>query len=593
MCYGFKVYYNFFRKSKPLGGEMQIIFKLFISVALLILPFTAFSQSSGVKRPGPVYVSPDGKTYVRSNQPIYIKLTVSPDENAKSYYLRNDASKDPSKPIVPFHFEGHGEHTLIHPEDHANIQKRKGPHLFHIFDDGRSPKSTVSVSKAPKASSGKRVVYGKPVTVTLNFKDEDSGLHSAYYTIDASANTKYLSPIRFLIEKDYDLKYYALDNVGNQSKLKKQYYALDFTAPKTSHILGGPHYQDILSPRAIIKLESHDEKAGVDKINFRFKGKKQVYKNVPLNMNGLEDGQHSIVYGAVDRVLNLEDNVTYNFYLDKIPPKTRYFVVGDKFRKDKDLFVSGRTTIDLSATDNKAGVRRIRYYLGKKDKAGSIFEIPFGFPKRNGKTIFRYAASDRVINISKITTKEVIVDISSPTMKPVFKGEHYFSRRIHYIRMMTEIMFNLKDNLSDVKSMSYTLDAQMPVMENKSFNILAEGLHEVSYEAMDNVNNKTAAKKMSLFVDEQPPRIFHHFSVAQNEPGLEIYPPKVLLYLASTDKQSGIRKITYRINDGKAVTYKSAAVLFKKPGQYRVEIESIDNVANTSRKIVNFEVRKF
>lgn len=572
---------------------MQIILKISVALALLILPFTTLAQSSGSDLPGPVYVSPDGKTYVRSNQPIYIKLSVSPDENAKSYYLRNDASKDPQKELVPFQLEGHGEHTLVHPKDHKNVQKRKGPHLFRIYDDGIAPKASISITKAPSAVTGKRVVYGKPVTVTLTFKDADSGLHSSYYAIDSGSDQKYLKSILFQNEKDYDLKYFGIDNVGNKSRIIKQFYALDFTAPVSDHILGGPHYQNILSPNAIIKLKSFDEKAGVEKINFRFKGKKQVYKNVPLNMNGLEDGQHSIVYSAIDRVQNQEKNVTYNFYLDKIPPKTRYFVVGDKYRKGKDLYVSGRTTIDLSASDNKAGVRRIRYYVGTKDKMGQIFEFPFGFPKVNGKTNFAYAASDRVINVSKKTTKDVIVDVSAPTIKPVFKGEHYFSRSIHYIRKLTEIMFNVKDNLSGVKGMTYTLDAQMPVMENITFSVSEEGLHEVSYSAVDNVNNKAEAKKMSLYVDEKPPQIFHHFSVAQNEPGQEIYPPKVLLYLASTDKQSGIRKITYQINNGKIITYKSAAVAFNKPGNYKIEIKSIDNVANVSRKIVNFEVRKF
>lgn len=579
--------------KKPLGGEMQTKYKLLLTAILLMLPFSVYSQTTNNGRPGPVYVSPEGKVFVRSNQPIYLKLTVSSDESAKSYFLRNEASKDPNKPIEPFHFEGHGEHTLIHPKDHKNVQKRKGPHLFYVYDDGRSPKSTVSITKAPKAITGKRTVFGKPVTVTLKFVDEDSGLHSAFYQIDSGAEVKYMHPIELTSEKDYDLFFYSFDNVGNKSKTFKNYYALDFTAPITDHILGGPHYQNILSPKSIIKLKSYDEKAGVDKINFRFKGKKQVYKNIPLNMNGLEDGPHSIVYAAVDRVKNAEKNVTFNFYLDKIPPKTRYFIIGDKYQGKKNLYVSGRTTVDLTATDNKAGVRRIRYYLGKKDRTGKIFDGPFGFPKKNGKTSFSYAASDRVINISKITKKEVVVDISAPKIKPVFKGEHYFSRRIHYIRMMTDISFDIKDNLSGTKSMSYTLDAQLPVNENKPFQILEEGLHEVSYEATDNVNNKTEAKKMSLYVDEKPPRIFHHFSVNQNVPGEEIYPPKVLLYLASTDKESGIRKITYRINDGKSFTYKSAAIPFKKTGSYQVQIESIDNVGNISRKIVNFEVRKF
>jgi hypothetical protein len=584
--------------NEPLGGFMQFCKLSVRTFFILVAPFLLLGLSAGSgfarteKMPGPIYVSPDGMIYVKHGQPIYLRLAVSPDKNAPSHLLNSDAGREEKTGPKPFYFEGHGEHTLLHPKDHKNIQKRRAEHNFRVFDDSVSPTTIITITDAPRAITGKRIIYGKPVTLTLTSKDADAGLFGTFYSLDGLAEQNYLSPLDFTIEKDYDLKLYAVDNVGNRSKLETHYYALDFTPPKTSHDIIGPHVGDILSPKSSIRLKSYDEKAGVKIIRYRFKGKKEVYKKILLNMKGLEDGPHELVYAAEDRVENAEKNFTYSFYLDTIPPETRYFIIGDRYRKDKTLFVSGRTMVDLTATDNKAGVRRIRYYVGK-DRSGTIFTEPFGFPKKNGKTAFSYAASDNVINISQKTTHEVTVDITAPKVKPVFDGEHYFSRKTHYIRKTTQVSFSIKDNLSGVKGMSYKVDQELPVSENKPFSIGISGLHHVTYSAVDNVNNEAGEENMRLFVDEIPPQIFHHFSVEPNVPDEAIYPPKMLLYLASTDELAGIRKITYSINGGKKKNYVSAALAFNKTGKYSVTVESVDNVGNIAMRTINFQVRKF
>ena len=572
---------------------MRLFHPLFLILLLSVAPAVQVVQGSHhvKKSPGPVYISPDGKIYVKHGQPIYLRLATSPDEGAPSYLLRNDVSKNLKKPVVPFLFEGHGEHTLIHPKDHKNIQKRKGAHHFRVYDDAISPQFKISITQAPKAITGKTVVYGKPVTLTLHFTDEDSGLFAAYYSVNDSEYGEYVSPFPFLTEKDYILKFYALDNVGNRSKRQTRYYALDFTAPRTSHEVKGPYVGNILSPKSTIRLKSFDSKAGVKQIDYWFKGQKGRYKSVPLDMKGLSDGQHKLIYAAIDRVENAEANFEYSFYLDKIPPLVRYSIAGDQHRSENILYVSERSRVVLDAEDNKAGVRRIRYYLAQKNMG--IYAEPFPFRPKDGPTTFAYAASDNVINISKITVQNVTVDISAPVIKPVFTGEHYFSRKTHYIRKATKISFSARDNLSGVQSMAYQVDQGLRSEENKKFSIEIEGLHQVRYSAKDNVNNETETMRMNLFVDEAPPEIFHHFSVEKNVPDQEIYPPKMLLFLASTDEQSGVRNITYRINGGTKKKYTSAALSFNKVGDYIVTVESIDNVGNLVMKSINFQVRRF
>lgn len=539
--------------------------------------------------PGKIYVRPDGKIFVKSKTPLFLKLSTSAEAGEENYTLRNDANSNVKESVKPIYLEGHGQHTIVHPDEHKKVYNRKG-HMFHVEDDGRAPTYDVQITKAPKAVTGKRIVYGKPVNISLSFQDADAGVHSAYFSLNQKEMVPYQQLIPLKAEKNYTLKFNAIDNVSNKTKTVVRYYALDFTPPVSRHIIEGYHYQNIVSPKAVIKLRARDEKAGVAKIFYRFKGKKGVYGNKALDMKGLKDGSHQLIYASVDRVKNAENNKTFNFYLDSIPPVVKSAISGDQYKKGKTTFVSARTRVSLSATDNKAGVRRIRYYLNKK-KSGRVYQDAFGFPKKNGAVTLSYHASDRVLNIGKKVHKKVTVDVSAPSIRPSFKGEHYYRRKINYVRRSTKISFITKDNLSGVKSVKYQLDSGSEITDRKPFKISQPGMHEVAYEAVDNVNNTSENKKMSVFVDEKAPEIFNHFSVAQNVPGKEIYPLRAKLYLAATDKQSGIRSISYKINNKKTEKYYSA-IKFIKAGKYKVTIKSVDNVGNVSSRVIKFRITK-
>lgn len=574
---------------------MRVELRVFATLIAILLPFIGFAQTP-VQKPKPVYVSEDGEIYVKSGQDIYLRLAISPDDTAQSYILKSEATEKGSK-AEPFHFEGHGTHTIRHMADHRIPQKRKENHLFYVHDDGKPPRIKVSVTKAPWVYNGNVNIYGKPVTITLNTKDADSGIFGTYASLNSKVFSEYQQPIQLTQEMEYTLKFYAMDNVGNESKQRMRLYALDFTPPTTTHkIIGGfvnVAGEDVVSPKSKISLDSRDARAGVKDIRYRFKDKRAVYKKGSLlTMNGLKDGTHSLVYAANDRVGNAEDNKTFTFYLDSIPPVVSYSLLGDRYIKGDTTFVSGFTTVELTATDNKAGLRRIRYYFpGNK---AYTYDSPFSFPKRNGKFNFSYASSDRVINVSETVYKSVVVDISPPKVTPKFKGEHYFSRETHYVRLSTEISLMTTDNLSGVKHMSYAIDPSTDTVPGvafeKPFTLPTEGEHKLAFEATDNVNNKSKRDNVKLFVDERSPEIYHHFSVNPTVPIENIYPLKSLLYLAATDKQSGIREIYYTINGGEKIKYKKP-LSFSKKTDYLVEIQAIDNVGNESSSRVSFTIQ--
>lgn len=570
---------------------MKVTAKLIVIFVSLLFPFLGLAQQK-MDKPGNIYFSPEGKLFVKSKTPLYLRLATSRDKNAESYILRNQSSLDPDQSPGSFKFEGHGPHTIRHAADHRIPQKNKDNHIFHVYDDGKAPKSKISVTKAPWVYNGNVNIYGKPVKITLDFNDADSGVFAGYVSLNSESFTTYSMPLSLEQEQDYKLQYYALDNVSNRSKLRTRFYALDFTPPETVTRIIGAHLpmdgEDILSPKSRIALKSRDLKAGVKQIRYRFKGKRGVYQKKALTLGGLKDGSHKLVYAAEDRVKNMEANHTFNFYLDSVPPVAMDQIVGDQFPKGKKLYVSGRTTIELMATDNKAGVRRIRYYInGKKSR---IYGEPFLFPQRNGKASYSYKASDKVLNISSSVTKNVIVDISAPKIRPRYKGEHYYSRKTHYVRLDTEIDLPTTDNLSGVRGVMYKIDDTPAVFSPGPFTLPSEGAHAVGYQAIDNVNNQSEEMSVLHFVDEKAPEIYHHFSVNPTDSEKQIYPLKSLLYLAATDKQAGIRNIYYSINGSKDFQYRKP-LSFKKRRSYFIKIKAIDNVGNTSVSEVDFEIQ--
>jgi len=570
---------------------MKWMIKVLIVTISLILPVLAFADSH-MKTPPNIYVNPEGKIFIKSKTPLYLRLSTSPDPWAPAYTLRNQDSLDVMDRPKPFYTEGHGQHSIVHPPDHQNIQERKGPNLFYLHDDGRVPRIRLSVSKAPWVMNGKVNIYGKPVKITLKISDKDSGVFGGYTALNSDSFTEYSKPLSLVDEMDFKLLFYAYDNVGNKTKEFQRLYSLDFTPPITVFKVLGKQFiigdEIVVGPMARIALKSRDLKAGVKQIRYRFKGKRGIYKNKPLDMKGLKDGPHNLVFAAEDRVLNMEANQTFTFYLDSIPPEVMYDILGDLYETEKKTFVSGRSKVEVTATDNKAGVGVIRYYLPLNKR--HTYSAPFTFKAKNGPQDFAYGAIDRAGNASRRTKVSVVVDVSPPKVKAAFKGEHYYSRKTHYIRKGTSISLKASDNLSGVQIINFSLDDGTMTPDPEPFMISVEGLHKMVFNALDNVNNVTEDRMLQLFVDESAPEIFHHFGVNSTVAGEEVYPLKSLLYLAATDHEAGIRDIFYAIDGGKEKKYKGP-LSFKNRRAYTIKIRSIDNIGNQSSEQISFQIK--
>jgi|GEM_PF-5901601 len=525
--------------------------------------------------PKKIYVNDKGQIFVWNKAKLYLNLSTSPDGGEEAVPLRAKGARQATALAI----NGHGSHSIQQNKKQSKKTVPVGP-VFPLFSDAKSPQSELMISRAPKIDLGKRTVYGRPVKMSLTFRDGDSGLQAGYYSLNNEAPLPYEGPILLDQEQNYQLKYYAFDNVGNKSMIAQKNVSLDFTPPVTKHHVLGNRKDNIVSSRARIKLVSRDEKAGVHNILYRLQGKRGAYSNA-ISLKDLPDGDYTLDYSAVDRVENVEENHSFSFYLDSAPPEVSYQIVGDQFSINRETFISSRSKIGLSATDNKAGVRRIRYYL-KKGK-GLVYKAPFQLPAKNGYAKFTYAASDLVGNISPLMRRNLVVDVSAPTVDVKFQGAKYFTRDTYYLGKTSKITFQSSDNLSGVKKFTYNVDAAGELTSKTPVSFVTAGKHSINVIASDNVNNEVQSS-YEFFLDNQSPKLFPRFSTRATVEGDAngngaVYPLNTKLYLPATDEDSGIQSIRYQINQGQAQEY-DASLKFSKVGVYNIQITAKDNVGN-------------
>lgn len=578
---------------------------MFIVLSVFLIGTSVFSQPKSTVMAPPLkheqglYIDKDHRIYVPSKTPIYLRFATSPDDDAPSYLMYNDESMQKSlkdgKPN-PFYLEGPGRHSLIHPSAAFLQQKVKNPdaflepdRLFHFYEDGIVPVSKKTVSKAPQLEAGNTIIYGKTIDITLKTTDESSGVKNTYYSIDGAEFTPYSAKLDITKEAAYNLRFYAVDNVGNVEDFHTFLFALDLTAPVTEHFVKNIHKGEILSPKAVFELKSTDNRAGVLKINYKFdSASEKTYKTKAVSPASLKDGDHKFVYYAVDKVANVENKKVYNFYLDKIPPTVTTSIEGDEYKKNKTLFVSERSRVKLTATDNKAGVEQINYKIDIKNT--EKYSTPFALPKTSGQHTVSYFATDEVANVSPKKLLMLTLDLTSPNSNYSVKGPQAQVQDTLYIADKTKISLHAKDRQAGVQKIQYKLDDKSVTNYSTPISLSDHGAHKIVYYGTDNVNNKETENTFKFFVDTKKPKIISVFSIERKVEKTGLYPKGTKLYIGATDKNSGVDKIYYRINNGTKKQFQTL-IPFNKLGKYTVYIEAVDLVGNIAKAKEEFEVK--
>lgn len=582
------------------------------SVIHCILILAVFGLSVGAQDVAPppeherkVYIDEkEQHIYWPMSMPFWVRLTASPEKDAPSYLLQK---------VYPG--SGGGSGSLLKNGITLEIEGRQFIRWYNVktdetvylkfYADGEPPVTVEALEGAPIWTAGEKVFYGKGLGCTLSSGDGVSGVEQIYMSMDGKEFENYTGPFVLDVEKDYHLRFYAVDRVGYAGAPVTVRFTVDHTPPETRYQVHTNFSGDVLSTATTLQLISGDGSSGLSDIFYLMddQAEPSLYKGKEIALDGLPDGDHCLTYYSVDNVRNFEEKKTYDFYLDRIPPESESRFTVDHHREDSVDYISPRTLIELSASDNKIGVERIEYLFREDKKVQKqeylTYSEPFKTPFKSGTHSVVFRAVDKLGNLSAETELPVRMDDTAPRSTYSIEGPRHKIRDTIWITRNTTISLSAVDDAAGVRDIHYQLGAKA---EHKIYTdpivFSDENRYLFKFYSVDRVANREIEQPYVLVVDNTPPKVIKTFSLAPtgteaDEDGneIDIYPRYTSLFLGAVDNSVGIAGVWYILNDDEEKEY-SSPFMFKEDGKYTLNLRLRDHVGNAAEETIRFIVRE-
>ncbi|MDC1107310.1 hypothetical protein OAT16_11420 [Prolixibacteraceae bacterium] len=549
------------------------------------------------------YSREDGRLYVPKSFPAFLYITS--DTISKKDIQRLESQEMPQY-TNPFYFDTEGRNTIRSPwavdkETKQTIEPRIDV-VFDVFVDGSTPITRHHYSDAPTYSLNKNIYYGKGITVDLKSSDKYSGVETTYISVNNAPFDKAENTISEWIEGENIIQYYAIDHVGYVEETHKKSFIFDTTPPVTTHTIEGPKVEAIVSPKSIISLSSVDSLSGVHRIYYAINKEKMKQYVAGYTFGRLTDGEHIVRWKAEDNVDNIELEKSFKIYVDKTAPETKYNIEGDLYKKGKIKYISLRSKIGLTATDNKAGVEAT--YYNPDQTAQITYSEPFGIEGKFGKHNIAYWSKDKVENNEKIHSFGVFLDNKNPATRISYSKKQFFTRDTLFIGPKSKFSLNASDRGAGISESQFSINGGETQKYKKEQKLEKEGFYTIRFNSKDKVNNLETEKTSEVFVDASPPEIYINFSIKKindtekDGKKLPVYPNYSRMYIGATDKYCGTDRIEYAINKGAFADYSSPKTLdiseldlFQESKFYVVKIRAYDKLGNMSEKQIEFYVK--
>lgn len=468
---------------------------------------------------------------------------------------------------------------------------RKVP--FEVYADGKAPETTYGLSNGEKESN--KLWYAKnPCYITFSSSDDLAGLESIFISVDGEPYFEYTDTVALKEEKQYDLKFFAIDKVGNKESVGSIQVLVDGTPPVSTLTIEGDRYENTVSGRSAIVLTATDAH-GVRKILYQLDNGQEYRYGMPIKTAILAEGDHTITYFAEDMAGNRESQQHFSFYVDKTPPLVFEEINGNTYLLNGRSYSSGRSQLRISAVDNKAGVKSIYYTIN--DKTTHEYDKPVYLSDLVGTVAIKSYAIDNVNNRSSDNQESQrmtvpSIDISGPTVGHRFEGNLFMRGDTTFIAPTTRIKIDAHDAESGVAQVVYRLDSAAETVYSEPFMEAKQGMHHFSYTAFDNVDNLNIGKG-AFFVDATGPVISMIFGVnptSTDSTGRKVYPSNLIVFLGATDQIAGVSKIFYSLSGEKDHPYLQPISNFKSGKTYTLKVKAFDVLGNMSEQEITFAV---
>ena len=573
-----------------------------VLIFLFFLQNIVFTYGQEQKEPEKKYfVDSDGKLYWNKKLPVYIRIATSPQDTG--YLMKSELTKEYTN---PYFLDTEGINRI---RSQWATNQKTGETIYpqieviwEVYADGIAPESKLEFQNSNKTSVKNNEFYGDSVALEINATDAISGVDRIYYSLNGEDYKIYNAPIVVNSQGNQEIKYFAVDRVGNAEKPKEKHFSTDISAPKTYYNITGISNNEIIATTTKIYLTAEDSLSGVKSIYYKIDDGDYIsYKEgtfIPVAQ--LSDGDHKLTFYSEDKVGNKEPATTFPFYLDKTAPIIASDVLGDRYMMDDKIFFSGRTKMKLTAIDNKSGVEDIFYSVNGEKFAK--YDQPFYLPSVPGIHIVKYFATDKMQNNSDAGTSQyeqykhvvsrIYVDLTGPILSHEIIGDKYKARDTVFISGRTQIKFNSTDKESGAQYISYSINKDPDETKyTEPIHFDSTGFKHVVYYGYDNVNNRNRAE-FEVYVDTEGPEIKYNYSITPkgSREDLDVFPENVMLFLGATDQLVGAKDIYYSLNGAPEKKYSLSVSGVKKNSVNEIQIRAIDYLNNENKLELKFYV---
>lgn len=569
--------------------------------AAVALQCAAVGAQEPAKHPAKMYKAPDGKLYTNKEMPVYLWISGSGDESATKIRLE---SQQHAKYTNPFYFDTEGLNTVRSPSlvDTATRQVvwPLQDIVFEVYTDSRPPRTTLRCQGGGLLErGGKRYVSGE-ARVTLEATDALSGVEATYVSVDGGPYQPYQGPLTLADEREHMLRYYSVDHVGNAEQPRQAAVVVDRSKPRTQVRVEGDSHGEVVSGRSRLALAADDAGgSGVRATRYALDAQPARRYDAPIAMAAVAEGEHTLRYWSEDHMGNAEDTAAWRFYVDKSAPMAVEEVVGGKFVSGGVEYSSGRGKYKITAMDNKAGVREIRYSVNGGPY--QPYTEPFALDAAKGAFAVRTVVVDNVGNRAeggaegggKATRR--YVDMAGPRLGHKIEGASFAYRDTVYVGPGSRVALAGSDSESGMAGLEYADNGGPAQPYGGPFALEGEGAHSVAYTGYDKVGNTNMAR-LEAVVDARAPEIRADFSVPPvgskvvSDSPVDVYPRHVNLFLSATDDRSGLSRLTYSLGGAQQQPYAAPIKGFAPGSDVKVEVVATDMVGNASRRTIQFSV---
>ncbi|MEJ5265923.1 MAG: hypothetical protein WHT29_11460 [Bacteroidales bacterium] len=545
-----------------------------------------------------MYKAPDGKLYVNKSLPIYLFIGTQPDAANGVVRLESEKTKRYTNPM---YFDTEGYNSIQSPSCVDTVTRQvvlpKQNIIFEVYADSKPPITQLSVESTRKhMRKGKVYVSGK-AKIVLSATDALSGIDKIMYSLDAGSYVEYTAPIELSEQKEYVLKYFSYDNVGNVEEVHTSIIVVDKTAPRISMEIKGDFYEQILAGNASIIFRMEDTLSEPENLYYIVnEGAPSIYQK-PLEASRLPQGEYLISYWAVDKVGNTSDTLRFSFYIDKTPPTIIPEIMGKTYIINGKEFSSGRSLLKLTTIDNKAGTKEIYYSINNDEY--KKYEKPVMLNNTGGNLIVKAYALDYVNNRSDISegTQNAslpYVDLTGPSISYRIEGPFLQIGDTIFVNKNSRIKLYARDDEAGLNEILYSIDKGEYNKYNNAFSIEKDGFHQLDISASDNVDN-ISSQSLLIFSDNEGPKIYTLFSSPaylsnQKESTQVIYPPYCKLFVSATDDRTSVQRMTYSLNRSPEKPLTGYLSNFK--GQNQLLIRAWDLLGNESSLTLEFTIQE-